>query len=462
MFRKCSRGGRSCDERGDNGGVAAGCDNRLPPAAVARMRFRMLNLVAFLRRCFAVGMLLSFGAAAVEQDDTRDGRIVILVALDGFRWDYLERWKPPTLLRLAQEGVRAERMVPSFPTLTFPNLYTLVTGQRPHRHGIVANHMFDPEWNANFALGSASVQEGRWWGGEPLWVTAQKQGIRSACMFWPGSEAEIGGVRPWDWHIYDGRMTAATRVQTVLDWVALPASQRPRMITLYFHEADSAGHRFGTQSQELQAAVHEVDAAVAQLVAGLKQRGLIDVANLVFVSDHGMTDLSPDRTIALSELVPSPAVQVEFAGAVAGLRPPPEAVDEIYARLSARQEYFRVYRREEVPERLHFRDHRRIPPLVLIADEGWTLLKRPLLDDEARANFQRSTHGFDPDLPSMGATFFAWGSAFQRGVRLPPFENVHVYPLVCALLGLTPAENDGDDRLVSQTLIDAAQPAATR
>ncbi len=409
------------------------------------------HAISLLRLVLAALLL---GPSVARTADASD-RVVILVALDGFRWDYLERFKPPTLTRLAAEGVCAERMVPSFPTFTFPNLYTLVTGLRPARHGIIANHMFDPEWRANFALGSASVQESRWWEGEPLWVTAQKQGVRAACMFWPGSEAEIGGVRPWQWRIYDGQMTARARVQAVLDWLALPAAERPRLITLYFHEADTAGHRFGTDSPELAAAVSEVDTALAQLLAGVKQRALEDIVNLVLVSDHGMAEVSPDRTIVLSDLLPLPAVQVDFAGAVAGLRPLPEAVERTYAALQTQQSHFRVYRRAEVPERLHFRDHRRIPPLVLVADEGWTLLKRPLLDDEARENFQRATHGFDPELPSMGATFLAWGSACRRGVTLAPFENVHVYSLVCAMLGLKPAANDGDDRLVVEVLAAA-------
>jgi predicted AlkP superfamily pyrophosphatase or phosphodiesterase len=406
-------------------------------------------------RALAVAVLLCSAAVA-----RADEPLVILIGVDGFRWDYVEKLKPPTLSRLAAEGVRAERMVPSFPSLTFPNFYTLVTGLRPERHGIIGNNMFDPEWQADFSLGSPAVGEGRWWEGEPLWVTAQRQGQRAACMFWPGSEVEIGGVRPWDWRTFDKNLTAEARVQTVLDWLALPATDRPRLITLYFHEADTAGHRFGPDSPQTIAAVQEVDAALAQLIEGVQRLGLEAVANLVVVSDHGMAAVSPDRVIALSDVVKTAGVQVDFAGAVAGLRPPPEAIEAVYAELAAKQEHFRVYRREEVPERLHFRAHRRIPPLVLIADEGWMLVKRPLLGAGARAIFQRATHGFDPALPSMGATFIAWGPACKRGVTLPPFDNVEVYSLVCAILGLTPAPGDGTGRLALDTLIAAPSPTA--
>ena len=382
-------------------------------------------------------------------------QIVILVGIDALRPEQVESGGAPQLARLAAEGVRAERMIPSFPTLTFPNFYTLVTGLRPEHHGIVGNSMYDPEFGESFALGSPAVLAGKWWGGEPLWVTAQKQGVRAACMFWPGSEAEIGGVRPWDWRLYDGKVSAATRVQTVLDWLALPAADRPRLITLYFHEVDTAGHRFGPASPEAAAALREVDAAVGMLRAGLRQAGVEGFTNLVCVSDHGMAEVSPERTIVLSELVDERAVQVDFAGAVAGLRPLRGTVDELYSRLTAQAPpQVRIHRREEMPERLHFRAHRRIPPIILIADEGWMLLKRPLLDDEARAKFLRATHGFDPALPSMSASFFAAGPAFKRGVTIPAFENTQIYNLVCTVLGVQPAANDGDQTLASRTLVD--------
>ncbi len=197
--------------------------------------------------------------------------IVILIGLDGFRWDYLEKFHPPTLSRLARDGVRAESMQASFPTLTFPNFYTLATGLRPEHHGIVSNTMFDPVFNATFSLGSPAVQDGRWWGGEPLWVTAEKQGVRSACMFWPGSEAEISGRRPSDWRPFQLAVTPEERVQTVLDWLARPPNERPRLITLYFHEADTAGHRTGLEGPEIAQAVKILDDSLAHLLDGIRQ-----------------------------------------------------------------------------------------------------------------------------------------------------------------------------------------------
>lgn len=380
-------------------------------------------------------------------------RIVIMVGVDGFRWDYLEKFRPPNLLRMAANGVTAERMTPAFPSLTFPNFYTLATGLRPENHGIIGNTMFDPEFKAKFALGSPSVQESRWWGGEPVWVTAEKQGVRAACMFWPGSEAEIAGVRPSEWRKYQHDLPPGDRVQTVLDWLAWPPDTRPRLITLYFHEADTAGHRFGPDSQETAEAVAVVDSAIGKLIEGVRKLKLPDRTNFLIVSDHGMTEVSPDRTIVLSQLVDGKDVQIDFSGAVAGLRPLRGTVEELYEKLAAHQTHFKVYRREEVPAHLHFRKHHRIPPLVLVPEEGWLIIPRPPLAGSTDKPIPRATHGFDPELSSMGALFIASGPAFRSGVKLPPFESIHIYNLVCALLGLKPAANDGDQRLIDQAML---------
>jgi len=403
-----------------------------------------------------VALLLLFssllGPAGCYQTPDSDKRVVILVGLDGFRWDYLEKFQPPNLTRLAREGVRAERMIPAFPSLTFPNFYTLATGLRPERHGIIANTFFDPEFNATFSLGSPSVQEGRWWGGEPVWLTAEKQGLLAACLFWPGSEAEIGGMRPSEWRKFDGKFTPDERVRAVLDWLALPPDKRPSLITLYFHEADTAAHRFGVESKETAEAVSRVDRAVGGLVDGIRKLDGARDINLVIVSDHGMAEISPDRVIALNELVDLQTVQIDFSGAVGGLRPLVGTADDLFGKLAARQDHFRVYRRGEVPARFHFRDNRRIPPVIMVLDEGWFLVRQRGLEGQGGKAFLRATHGFDPELPSMGALFIAWGPAFRQAVTLPPFENIHVYNLVCAVLGLRPAVNDGDRRLVEPVM----------
>jgi predicted AlkP superfamily pyrophosphatase or phosphodiesterase len=236
-----------------------------------------------------------------------------------------------------------------------------------------------------------------------------------------------------------------------LDWLALPPGKRPRLITLYCHEVDTAGHKFGPEAPETAAAVAQVDAAVGELLEGIHKLGIDDNVNLVVVSDHGMVDVSADRVVPISELVDIDSVQVDFSGAVAGLRPRLGTVEELYKGLAGKQRHFRAYRREEIPKRLHFRDNRRIPPVILIADEGWLILKRLLLDEQ-RKGFLHGAHGFDPALLSMGATFVACGPAFRKGITIPAFENVEVYDLLCAALGIKPAPNDGSGSLAKQVL----------
>lgn len=396
--------------------------------------------------------LLCAALVACGRGPGPDGRIVILVGLDGFRSDYLEKFHPPTLEEMARNGVTSRVMIPSFPTLTFPNFYTLATGLRPEKHGIIANSMFDPEFGARFSLGSPAVQEGRWWGGEPVWLTAERQGVRSACMFWPGSEAEIGGRQASDWRKYQHTMPPEERVQTVLDWLARPPAERPRLITLYFHEADSAGHRYGPDSPETAAAVALVDQSLATLCEGVRRLGLEDAVNYVVVSDHGMAEVSPDRVIALDQMFDLDTVQVDFSGAVAGLRPLQGTAEDLFATFSAQAKNCQVFLRDDMPERLHFRSHRRIPPVVIIPDEGWMVVRSVPRSEGARKGFLRATHGFDPALPSMGALFLASGPALRRGVVVPPFDNVHIYPLVCALLGLEPAPNQGDLRVAERAV----------
>jgi predicted AlkP superfamily pyrophosphatase or phosphodiesterase len=378
-------------------------------------------------------------------------RTVILVSLDGFRWDYLQKFQPINLLRLAKEGVQAERLIPVFPSLTFPNHYTLVTGLYPEHHGIIGNNFYDPTFKAHYNAFNAVSSESRWWGGEPIWATAIKQGRTAKCMFWPGSQAEIGGVRPTEWKPFSKNTTFTECVDTVLGWLDA-TNKRPSFVTLYFHEPDSAGHRDGLDSPKLAEAVGQVDAAVGRLVDGIQGLKLNDAVNLVIVSDHGMAELSPDRVITLGDVLDMSKVQVDFSGAVAGLRPLDGNAEALYSELKKREIGFRVFRREQMPERFHFRDNDRIPPLVLVANEGWQITQRTAAEQAGRTVL-KATHGFDPELPSMGGLFIAHGPAFQSGVTIPPLENVHVYNLLCATIGLKPAPNDGDDRLATKVLL---------
>lgn len=378
---------------------------------------------------------------------------LILISIDGFRWDYLDKYDAPVLRQLADRGVRAKRMLPCFPSKTFPNHYTLVTGLRPEHHGIVSNWFFDPANGETFGMSKKeSNTESRWWGGEPVWITAERQGVRSACFFWPGSEMENHGRRPAYYKAFDSKMLSAARVDGLLAWFDLPLSERPKFFTLYFDLVDHVGHKFGPDAPETGRAVKEVDLALDRLLEGLAARGVREKTNFVIVADHGMSPCGPDKIIFLEDLMDVTKVQVESTGPNGGVRPQEGTAAELVAAIRARAPaHLQVYRREEVPTRLHYRDNPRIPPVVLIADNHWNI--------ESKAGwpmrvltYSLGNHGWDPELPEMGALFVANGPAFRRGVVLEPFENIQIYNLLCATLGLKPAPNDGDQRLVRAAL----------
>jgi predicted AlkP superfamily pyrophosphatase or phosphodiesterase len=386
----------------------------------------------------ALAALLAAPAAA-----QRPRPQVLLISLDGFGAQYQGRIPTPHLDGLAARGVRARWMNPSFPTLTFPNHYTIVTGLRPARHGVVGNTMLDPATGARFRIGdTAAVRDRRWWGGEPLWVTAEKQGQRAASFFWVGSEAEIGGVRPTFWKPYDGRFPYRGRVDTVLAWLARTDSLRPSLVTLYFSAVDDAGHRFGPDSPEVAAAVQGVDSVIGYLLEGLRSRRLADAVNIIVVSDHGMAGTHPDRRVFVDDYLDRNLLDATSLGAFLSFNPRSGITADSIVRALSRAPHLQVYLREQTPERWHYRDHERITAVVGVAETGWTVTGR------ASANMERDSrpggaHGFDSDAPEMRAIFLAAGPAFRRGITVEPFDNVHVYELVCAVLGLRPAANDG-------------------
>lgn len=383
---------------------------------------------------------------------------VILVSLDGFRYDLFSRAPTPNLDRIAAEGVKARWMVPTFPTKTFPNHYTEVTGLYPEHHGIVGNTMYDPVFDAWFHLGDRdAVTNPRWWGGEPIWVTAEEQGQHAGTVFWPGSEAPIDGVRPSRWLRYDSRMSFRARVDTVLSWLQLPRAQRPTFLTLYFDQPDHAEHEDGPDSPGAAAAVARVDTTVGWLLDGLSARGLLDQVNIIVTSDHGFAPTSPDRVVYLDDYVDLAPLRVVTWGPVAEIGAQdgsPTVVQRALAKLRGADPHMRVYAKADVPARLHFSHNRRIPPVVAIADVGWMIESHAGMRRMGR-HFLRGNHGWDNAAPEMRAIFLARGPAFRKGDTVPAFANVHLYDLMCRVLGLRPATNDGSLDSVRAVLADS-------
>jgi len=366
-------------------------------------------------------------------------RTVILVSIDGFRPEYLNRGITPNLSQLAAEGASGA-MKPSFPTITFPNHYTLVTGLHPDHHGIVGNNMRDAELGS-FSLGNrAAVTDRRWWDdGEPIWVTAEKQGVVTGTMFWPGSEADVRGVRPTHWAVFEQAMPGDVRVDRLLSWLDLPEGQRPRLTTLYFDLVDTMGHHHGPNSQEAEDAVKATDASIGRLMQGLKDRGMEKDAVVIVVSDHGMADVSPDRVSYIDDLVPADAFSVVYSGPVGFINASEGREAEVAGALVGKHPHMECWRKGEIPARFALGTHRRVTDFVCLAENNWVVATRarPL----TRAG---GAHGYDNEWADMQAVFIAHGHGVVAGRQLQNLDSVDVQPLLGRLLGIEVPKGDGN------------------
>jgi predicted AlkP superfamily pyrophosphatase or phosphodiesterase len=398
-------------------------------------------------------MIILFAVAVVSDSAVPTGAtqppppIVVLISIDGWRWDYMDRFRPRVIGRLALTGVRSEGLIPIFPSKTFPNHYTVVTGLHAARHGLTSNTMVDPALPGRFTLSNREVQQDtRWWGGEPLWVGVERQGRIAATMFWPGSDAEIAGDRPTYWRTYEHEFPNVARVDQLLGWLDQPEAKRPTFLTLYFSDVDDAGHRFGPNGDETHQAVLDVDAVIERLISGVERLGLASRTNYVIVSDHGMAELSRERVIVLDEYIDLSTVDLIDSAPIVGMSARPGvSVDSVYRALAGRHPAMQVYTRSTLPAEHRLRDHPRLPDVIGIVDMGWhPTTREALADDESTGRFPGGNHGYEPRHRDMHGLFVAAGPQFKSDVVVPAFENIHVYELLCRLLGVRPASNDGD------------------
>lgn len=413
-----------------------------------------------LRKFLPTIIIILLGALLLTQSWAAEGRVrnlkptVILISIDGLRYDYLQKYKSETLNKLARGGVRARWLIPSFPTKTFPNHYTIATGLYPANHGIIENNIWD--FGTIFALNKREeVQNSRWWLGEPIWVTAEKQGQHAAAFFFPGTEAEIAGKRPTFWKQYDGKIPNNERVDTILRWLDLPTAERPTFYTLYFSDVDDAGHAFSPESPQTGAAVSTVDFNIRRLLDGLRVRKIDKKVNVIIVSDHGMAPVDQRNAVVLDDYFDAAkAERILWTGEIVQIFPKPDDGAAILAGLGPIQ-HAKCWNKADIPARLHYKDSPRIAPIVCSAEEGWFMTSRErYADQQKRPDFTqlRGAHGYDNQLQSMQATFIGHGRAFKKGKIVEPFENVHIYELMCKILHLKPAPNDGDLNSVKSML----------
>ncbi|MBS1548432.1 MAG: alkaline phosphatase family protein [Bacteroidetes bacterium] len=376
---------------------------------------------------------------------------VILISSDGFRYDYMEKFQTKNLLKLAKNGVWATNgMYPSYPSITFPNHYSLVTGLYPAHHGLVDNIFYDPQRNETYKIGSKTVTDGSWYKGTPLWTLAENQGMKAASLFWVGSESNAGGKRPSYYYPYHEKFSGSDKVKIIKNWLTLPKEQRPHLITLYFPEVDHAGHRYGPDAQQTKDAALLVDKAIQELTNELADLHL--PINYIFVSDHGMIKIDEKDYIKMPKIDKEKFVVVNSTSFARITAKNTSDIIGLYQELKQQPHSdYKIYLTKKIPKRLHYSSRedstRRIGDIILVPKRSKGLI------DEGR-KISLGKHGFDSHrIPEMKAIFFAWGPAFKENKKVSSFENIHIYPLVASILGLEISEPiDGKTKKIKRFL----------
>jgi predicted AlkP superfamily pyrophosphatase or phosphodiesterase len=365
---------------------------------------------------------------------------VLLVSFDGFRWDYDKMYSTPNLNKLASDGVKAERLIPSFPTKTFPNHYSIVTGLYPDHHGLIDNSFQADELGLFYRMGDRSaVENPSFYGGEPVWATAEKQGVKAASFFWVGSEAPVGGIHPSYWKKYDGTVTYEARIDSVIKWLGYLENKRPELVTLYFDEPDLTSHDFGPLSAETGLVVSKLDSIVGAIRLKLSALPYAKRINLIVLSDHGMGPISSDKYVNLKDVVPNRMVKSFTGGNPVYLIDPSEGKrDSVLILLNSKQG-LKAWSKSQVPQRLHYGTNPRIPEIVVVADSSWSIGTRP-----GGGAIKGGAHGYDNSDSDMYSIFYAAGPSFKKGYKFEELNNIDIYNLICKILNIQPAKNDGD------------------
>ena len=396
------------------------------------MRFQ---LYLFFTICFCITV------TGCTSDSPQTPNKLLLISIDGFRADYTELYNTPNLDELAEKGVKADYMIPVFPTKTFPNHYSIATGRYVENTGLISNNMYDEEFDEYYSLANrGAVQSAKWYEGEPIWVTAEKQGIPTAPLFWPGSEAPIGDSYPTRWAPYEDDLPYKARVDSVLHWLQIADDTAPGFMTLYFSKVDTYGHRFGPESDSTASAVKEVDGYIGYLTKELKSRGLKEDLNIIIVSDHGMSTVSQEKVILLDNIIPLNDVEIVDLAPVTAIRTSEKNKMTIYEMLKASEEHFSVYIKNEIPDHWHYRNHKRVQEITIVAEPGYTITTSEQMET---GHFPGGNHGYFPESTEMQSFFIAAGPDFKEGYQTGPFQNIHLYELMAHLLQIEPAPNNG-------------------
>ncbi len=398
------------------------------------------NLSFYLLIPFLAGLLLfsSCDKTVKKGDDTDSGKpYVVMLSLDGFRWDYPDHAYTPVLDSLKKAGVFAE-MVPCFPTKTFPNHYSIATGLYPDHHGIVLNSFYATDLGRHYSISDrASVGNGIFYGGEPIWVTAKKQGVHTATLFWVGSEAAIEGIRPDIWYPYNHTLPFTSRIDSLVRWLSFPETIRPHLILWYYPEPDGSGHHYGPSGKTIQM-VEQLDRWLGNFFTAMRKLPIYSKLNFIITSDHGMGPISNNREVILDHYIDTANLTYRDGGnPVYNLGVKPGKLETVYEKLKKVQ-HIEVWKHDSLPARLHYGTNIRTHDLTVVADSNWSIYW------SWHIGYGGGTHGYDNQWRAMHAIFYAAGPTFKKGYRQKSFPNVDIYPLITKILQLKPAKTDGD------------------
>jgi len=397
-----------------------------------------MNLINYYKALLFIAITIIGYHTVLAQSDRY--QTTVILSLDGFRWDYPDKTSTPTLNQIAKDGVKAVSLIPSFPSKTFPNHYTIATGLYPDHHGLVNNSFYDRALGKPYAIGNEEARfDPEFYGGEPIWITAQNQGVKTASFYWVGSDVVIEGKYPDLWKKYDHSVPFIHRIDTIVKWLNLPLAQRPRLIMAYYEEPDGVGHKYGPDNVQTLKTIREIDSIVGIFYARIQQLPNADSINFIIVSDHGMGAISSERNIALADYIPeSWPVRIEGGNPNYNIYAEGVWIDSTYIALK-KVKGIHVWKPNEVPLYLNYGSNPRVGDIIVVADSAWSITR-----NQPDKPYTGGTHGYDITNTDIHAIFYAVGPAFKKDYIQSSFPNIHIYPLLAYLLGITPALTDGD------------------
>jgi len=371
---------------------------------------------------------------------TSEQPYLIILSLDGFRWDYCDHANTPVLDSLAKAGTKSESLKPCFPTKTFPNHYSIATGLYPDNHGIVLNGFYATDLNKSYAVRDReAVTNGEFYGGNPIWNVAESQNVKTATLFWVGASAAVNGQRPTYWSTYVDGLPLDSRIDSIYTWLSKPEKHRPHLIMWYYKEPDGVGHNYGPESPEIIIEVEKLDAFVGDFFTEMRKLKNFDQLNFIVLSDHGMAQLSPQKEIYISQIIDTNNIEfVNGGNPIMNIKVKDGKLDKVYNELLGANENYKVWKHGEVPANFHYGNNIRTQDITVVANPNWSLYFKD------KGYSSKGTHGYSNDLKDMHAIFFAAGPAFKENYIHPTFNNIDIYSLVGEVLDIEVPENDGD------------------